>query len=267
MISKNILLVGCGKMGSALFGGLLPNLESKSQAIIVSPSGKGSEFGTKLVNTAEEIPSNFKADIIILAVKPQIIEGVLTSYKKYANGRSLFISVAAGKTLGFFSKHLGDSAPVIRAMPNLPSFIGQGITTMCSNAKVTNEQKEIASLLFESVGSAIWLDDESLMDVSTGLAGSGPAYVFHFIECLINAAIDEGLSHEIATKLAIDTVIGSAMLAKSSKKSVSELKEQVISPNGTTQAGIDALTKDDSLEKLIKQTINAATKRSKELAD
>ncbi|MDA0781855.1 MAG: pyrroline-5-carboxylate reductase [Rickettsiales bacterium] len=267
MISQNIILVGCGKMGSALFGGLLPNLESKSQALIISPSGKGSDFGVNLVNSASQIPDDFKPEIILLAVKPQIIGNVLEEYKKYTDGNTLFISVAAGKTIKFFEDKLGKQTPIVRAMPNLPSLIKLGATTICANDIVNETQKSITTSLFESVGMAIWLDNESQMNAATGLAGSGPAYVFHFIECLIEAGIKEGLPQDTATELAISTVLGSAVMANNSDNSVTQLKEQVISPNGTTQAGIDALSKDGSLQKLIQNTVSAATRRSKELAE
>lgn len=268
MISQNIILVGCGKMGNALFGGLLPYLKSKSQAVIVSPSGAGSEFGVSLVKSSQEIPCDFKADIILLAVKPQILDTVLPLYKAYADsGNTLLISIAAGKTLKYFAKQLGKQTAVIRAMPNLPALIGCGTTTICANKNVSDEQKLVTTELFHSVGKAIWLEDESLMDSATGVAGSGPAYVFHFIECMTNAAIAEGVPEEIAITLAINTVLGSAQMAAASAHSVDVLKKQVISPNGTTQAGMEVLSKENALENLIKQTVKAATKRSKELAD
>jgi pyrroline-5-carboxylate reductase len=267
MIKQNIILVGCGKMGGALFGGLLPNLESKSQAIIVSPTGEGEEFGVTLLDSAKEIPADFKADIILLAVKPQIIASVLTEYEKYYNSDTLFISVAAGKTIKFFEDKLGSNTPIVRAMPNLPSFVKLGATTLYANHRVSGEQKDITTQLFQAVGKAIWLEDESLIDAATGVAGSGPAYVFHFLECLIEAGEKEGLPKDTATELAIATVLGSASMAEKSEKSVVELKEQVISPNGTTQAGIDALSNNDSLKILLSQTVSAATKRSKELAE
>jgi pyrroline-5-carboxylate reductase len=267
MISQNIILVGCGKMGTALFGGLLPHLKSKSQAVIVSPSGEGFKFGVSLVKNPQEIPSNFNPEIVLFAVKPQILDTVLPLYKNYADsGETLFISIAAGKTLKSFAKHLGEKTPIIRAMPNLPALIACGTTTICANNNVNKEQKSVATALFESVGSAIWLEDESLMDVATGVAGSGPAYVFHFIECLTNAGMDEGMPQEIAANLAINTVLGSAKMAANSTNIPTQLKQQVISPNGTTQAGMYILSKDNALENLIKQTVKAATKRSKELA-
>lgn len=268
MISQNIILVGCGKMGAALFGGLLPNLQSKSQAVIVSPSEKGSEFGVSLVKSPLEIPSDFNADIVLFAVKPQIIDTVLPLYKKYAtNGNTLFVSIAAGKTLQFFTKYLGEKTPIIRAMPNLPALIGCGTTAICANNNVNQEHKSITTSLFASIGSAVWLEDESLMDAATGVAGSGPAYVFHFIECLIKAAIAEGMPEEIAKNLVLNTILGSAKMAATSQHTPEKLKQKVISPNGTTQAGMDILSKDNALENLIKETVRAATKRSKELAN
>lgn len=302
MANCKILFVGCGKMGGALLGGLVKVEPSASEAalhlnavkgsaeknllaseavlhvnavkgsvgkaiISVSPNKSGEEFGVQSYAKLSDVPNSFKPNIILLAVKPQIMEKVLTDYKKYDDGKTLFISIAAGKKISFFADILSEKTPIVRAMPNIPSLYGDGVTSLVKNCNVSAEQANLVDEIFTSVGESYWLDDECLIDVATALAGSGPAYIFHLFECLIDSAVSHGLPKEMATKMAINTVLGSAKMANNSDKNVTELKNQVISPNGTTQAGIDVLIDNNTLRDLIDATINAATNRSKELAD
>jgi pyrroline-5-carboxylate reductase len=273
MIMDNILLVGSGKMGGALLEGLSKNLlDTASSKVIyptmqirvVDPNPSTVKPGIKVFPDLKDALSGFQPNIVIFAVKPQIIESLLPQFITLKD--ALFISIAAGKTLAFFEKHLGKDKAIIRSMPNLPALVGQGVTVLCANDNVSDNHKKRADALFKSVGETFWIDDESLLDAVTAISGSGPAYVFYFMESLIKAGIKLGLPQELATMLANSTVRGSAELAHSSDKTVQQLKEQVISPNGTTEAGLKILAASDGLEKLVEKTAVAARNRSRELA-
>jgi pyrroline-5-carboxylate reductase len=265
MINDNILLIGSGKMGGALLGGLISKVASAKQIFVVDPNAEiAKQYGVNTVSDIDAVPQSFKPDAIIFAVKPQIIESLLPKFIGFDD--ALFISIAAGKTIEFFEKHLGKDKAIVRSMPNLPALVGQGVTVLFANDNVSENHKKRANDLFKSVGETFWIDDESLLDAVTAISGSGPAYVFYFMESLIKAGIKLGLSEELATMLANSTVRGSAELAHESEKTVRELKEQVISPNGTTEAGLKVLAAPDGLEKLVEKTAVAACERSKQLA-
>lgn len=274
MIKNNILLVGCGKMGGAMLSGFLPKLESADQVIVSEHSEQvrydiEEKLGVIAVgNLADcEFDDDIKIAAVILALKPQIIEQALPDILAKCNKDTVFISVIAGKTISFFQKYLGVDAKIIRTMPNLPALIGQGVTVACSNDNISNEDEALATSLLQSVGECHFIDDESKLDAVTAISGSGPAYVFHFVESMIKAGVELGLSEGLATALATKTLSGCAALIEQSEKNVTALKEQVISPNGTTFAGLNVLSADDALEKLIKNTTKAACDRSKELAE
>lgn len=267
MIDCKILQIGCGKMGGALLGGMIKDISDKNNIVSISLDKNGENFGVKSFKKLSELPNSFKPDIILLAIKPQIMGEVLAEYKKYNDGNTLFISIAAGKKISFFEDILGGNAPIVRAMPNIPALYGDGVTSLVQNNNVSEKQKYLVNKIFSVVGKSFWLEDEKLIDVATALAGSGPAYIFHLIECLSQSSISHGLPKDVAQDMAIHTVLGSANMANKSDKNVTELKNQVISPNGTTQAGIDALAKNEALSKLIDSTIKAATNRSIELSE
>jgi pyrroline-5-carboxylate reductase len=260
-MSDKILLVGCGKMGGALLGGWLDNGYAADDIMVIDTNSEVA--GGYGVRCATEIDKGFKPDTVVLAVKPQIMDDVIAKYAALSN-KILFISIAAGKTIEFYNKHL-NGKPIVRAMPNLPAVVGCGVTVFCANQNITDEHKERSNALFRSVGDVFWIEDEDLIDAVTAVSGSGPAYVFYFMECLINAGIKLGLSKDLATMLAKSTVLGSATLARISDKEVKELKEQVVSPKGTTEAGLKILAAKDGLQPLIEKTAIAACERSKEL--
>jgi len=260
-----LLMIGCGKMGGALLGGLIANNFVKSDILVVDRHVKRvADYGVKAVESIDEV-TNFMPDVILLAVKPQMMDEILSRLKEVSSLETLVISVAAGKNLGYYEKALSDQ-PIIRVMPNLPALVGKGVSVMCANQEVGSDLKQMAQELFASVGQVFWLEDEAAMDAVTAISGSGPAYVFHFLECLVKAGQELGLPDELAKMLAYSTVTGSALLADQSDKTAKELKEQVMSPKGTTEAGINTLSKDHALEKLLKATTKAACDRSKELA-
>ena len=265
MITNNIMLVGCGKMGGAILGGLLTNLESKSQILVISPDK--CDFDVNQISDINDIPKNYKIETIIFAVKPQILQQILPKYQKICSNNQLIISIAAGKKVSFFEQHLG-TIPIIRTMPNLPATISKAVTALYANSKITAAHKDTANKIFNAIGKILWLDSEDKMDAITAISGSGPAYVFYFLESLISAAMDLNLSKKDATDLVYQTVLGSVELACRSSHSAGILKEQVTSPNGTTAAGLQILEGDDNaLLVLIKNTAKAAYDRSVELGE
>jgi pyrroline-5-carboxylate reductase len=214
----------------------------------------------------EDVPTSFAPDVVILAVKPQTMDAAIKPYKRFV-GRSLFLSIAAGKTLAYFARQLDDDAAVVRSMPNTPAAVGRGITVACANPRVTPTQRRLADELLAAVGEVGWVEQEALLDAVTAVSGSGPAYVFLLIECLAKAGIAEGLPADLASKLARATVAGSGELARLSSEPPSRLREAVTSPGGTTRAALDVLMAADGLEPLLTRAVAAAAKRSRELAD
>ena len=215
---------------------------------------------------AEALPSEVSADAVVFAVKPQVVDDVLPSYRHLARAGTLFLSIVAGKTLGGLARHLG-SASIIRTMPNTPAAIGRGITVACANPFVTLAQRQLCDRLLAAIGESSWVEDEGLIDVVTAVSGSGPAYVFLLIETLARAGEAEGLSSDLALRLARSTVAGSGELARISADSPAQLRENVTSPGGTTRAALDVLMAADGLEALIRRAVAAAAARSRELAN
>ncbi len=205
-------------------------------------------------------------NIIVLAVKPQVMDEVLTELTHRVTA-SLYVSIAAGKTLKYLQDILPDRQAIIRTMPNTPAMVGKGMTVACANHIVTAPQKTAVKALFENVGQFEWVTDEKFMDAVTAVSGSGPAYVFLLIEELAKAGIDQGLPADLAMKLARQTVIGSAALAEAQKDiPVETLRKNVTSPGGTTEAALEILTDPRGLSLLIQKAISAAAKRSEELS-
>jgi pyrroline-5-carboxylate reductase len=265
-----LLLVGCGKMGGALLAGWLER-RLVQRIVVVEPGPGAGGFagkpGVELASTPDQIPAAFRPDIIVLAVKPQGMAAVLAPYRRFADGGAPFLSIAAGKTLGFFARTLGADAAVIRAMPNTPAAIGRGIAVLCANAKVAPAQRAAGEQLLAAVGEVGWVEDEALIDAVTAVSGSGPAYVFLLIEALAKAGIAAGLPEALAMRLARATVAGAGELAQRSGESPSTLRENVTSPGGTTRAALDVLMAEDGIEPLLRRAVLAATKRSRDLAD
>lgn len=254
----NVLLVGCGKMGGALLT-RWRDLSLFREICIVDP-----ETGVK---SASEIPAGFRPDTIVFAVKPQTLPAVVGDYKKYAEAGAVVISIAAGKSIGFFEEHLGKDAKIVRAMPNTPAAIGRGITVACENGNVSVDQHMNAEALLAAVGEVLWVKDEKLINPVTALSGSGPAYVFLLVETLEKAGISIGLDPKMAEKLARATVIGSAALAEAaSTMHASKLRENVTSPGGTTEAALKILMHQPGMQELFNKALADAAKRAEELS-
>ena len=264
--SPVISLIGCGKMGGAMLRGWLA-AGTVSHVDVLEPSGHTRAPQTEIfTDLASFIAGARKPDIIVLAVKPQVMNDVCAALKPFVPAHALILSIAAGKTIASFENIFGTTQPVVRVMPNTPAAIGKGISVAVANKHVTPAQRETAHALLAAAGLTEWVDDESLMNAVTAVSGSGPAYVFHLIETLAAAGEKAGLSPTLSMKLARQTIIGSAALAETDADiPAAKLRENVTSPGGTTAAALEVLMNGE-LQSIYDEAINAATKRGKELA-
>jgi pyrroline-5-carboxylate reductase len=265
-----VLLVGCGKMGGALLAGWLERGVASGFSVVEPRPGDESFTGRRELRfypDAVALDLDLRPAVIVLAVKPQMMADVVHHYRRFVTRETVFLSIAAGKTLAFFARHLGAEAAVIRAMPNTPAAIGRGITVGCPNANASAAQIALCDRLLAAAGEVAWVDDEALIDAVTAVSGSGPAYVFLLIECLAKAGIAAGLPGELAVRLARATVAGSGELARLSSESAEILRQNVTSPGGTTRAALDVLMAADGLERLMTAAVAAAAARSRELAE
>jgi pyrroline-5-carboxylate reductase len=265
---RMLVLVGCGKMGSALLRGWIAK-KAAARFMVVEPAGPPPGLagapGVSWHRSPNEIPADMVPDAVVFAVKPQIIDDVLPDYRRWAERGTMFVSIVAGKTIAGITRRLG-AASVVRTMPNTPAAIGRGITVACANKKVSAEQRRLCDQLLAAVGESAWVEDEALLDAVTAVSGSGPAYVFLLIEALAQAAEEYGLPPDLALRLARSTVAGSGELARLSTESPAQLRENVTSPGGTTRAALDVLMAEDGLVALVKRAVAAAAARSRELA-
>ena len=269
--SQNILLVGGGKMGGAMLRGWLARGLAVDKVRVIEPfeavaEELRSEFSVSVFAGPDALDSCFTPDVVVFAVKPQGMDEIIPPYAGIATGGPVVLSIAAGRNIAFFEGVLGKGTPIVRTMPNTPAAVGCGITTACANGHVSEEQKAACQSLLEAVGDVVWIDDEGQIDAVTAVSGSGPAYVFHLIECMAAAGEAQGLPPEIAEKLARATVAGSGELARQSADAAGILRENVTSPGGTTAAALEVLMADDGLGPLMAEAIAAATRRSRELA-
>jgi pyrroline-5-carboxylate reductase len=213
--------------------------------------------------------------VILLAVKPQIIDDVLVSAASLAGPDTVLLSIAAGRTISSLAKHFPLETAIVRAMPNTPAAIGRGVTALCANAAVKPEQTKLCEALLKAAGETVWLEDESQMDAVTAVSGSGPAYVFLLTECLAEAGKALGLPPELADQLARATVSGAGELMRLSDETPADLRQAVTSPQGTTAAALDVLmaagknasAHGGALGTLMRRTVEAAAQRSRELAN
>ena len=259
-------------MGSAILDGVLKNnIIKKENLFIVEPNilqkKNLEEKGIKVFNSLLEINfTKFKINAVLLAVKPQLAKEVLTNLKKIMINDIFIISIVAGKKISFYKNILGSATSIIRAMPNTPASCGKGVTAILPCKKTTSINIDIAKSLFSSVGIAIILKSESKMDIVTAISGSGPAYVFLFIEELIKSAVDFGLDKKTATVLVKQTLLGSSYLASCSEQTPDVLRQNVTSPGGTTEAALKVLNKNNSFYKLLNKAVNAALQKSIKLS-
>lgn len=263
---SSIGLIGFGNMGRALAAGWLADGIAPASIRVVDPSD-GARDAAHALGIEVADASEFgrpPVDVAVVAVKPAHIEEALRGVGGAA--ASLYLSIAAGKKIGDVERAVGPGVAVVRAMPNTPAAVGRGVTCLCANDAVTGEQRDLCVELMEAVGSVEWIDDEQLMDAVTAVSGSGPAYVFLLIECLSDAARRVGLEPGLAERLALATVAGAGAYAEEAGESADELRRRVTSPNGTTEAALNVLMRDDALANLLREAVAAAERRSRELS-
>ncbi len=247
-----------------LAGWLEGGLPAKSVSVIdPAPSEWLKTTGVHIGGVVPEKPA-----VVLVAVKPQIMRDALPQLRAMGNGKTLFVSVAAGITLAHFEDVLGRDTPIVRAMPNTPAAIGRGITAIVGNASARSSDLQEATDLLAAVGDVVTLSDEAQIDAVTGVSGSGPAYVFHLIETLAAAGEAEGLDPAIAMQLAKATVSGAGALAMVAEESPEQLRINVTSPNGTTQAALEVLMDvENGFPALLGRAVKAATERARALAN
>ena len=263
---KGLVLLGCGKMGSAMLKGWLADGLPLTSTFVIDPfpSQWLQDLETQGLHLNKSLPKS--PVVCIIAVKPQMMGEALPSLKEIAQSDAVFLSIAAGTPIKSFQTVLGDTCKIVRAMPNTPAAIGQGITALIGNANTTSVDLERCEQLLQAVGDTVILQGEEQMDAVTAVSGSGPAYVFHLIETLAAAGVAQGLPAELAMTLAKKTVSGSGALAMQSDESPEQLRINVTSPGGTTQAALQVLMNPKSgMPKLLLESVEAAASRSKEL--
>jgi pyrroline-5-carboxylate reductase len=261
-----ILLVGCGRMGSAMLAGWREQGLALSVAVDPAPPA-GPLGGPDLTVVADPaaIPNGFAPAAVVLAVKPQNAAATLPAYARFAPN-SVFLSIMAGRTLAGIGSSIGASAAIVRAMPNTPAAVRQGVTVACPGPGVSAQQKALCHRLLQAIGKVAWVEDEALLDPVTAVSGSGPAYVFLLAELMEQAAIEQGIPPDLARLLARQTVAGSGALLAASPDDASALRIAVTSPGGTTAAALSVLMNPDAWPIAMSQAIAAATRRSRELA-
>lgn len=265
-----LVLAGCGNMGYAMLSGWLKSGRLKADEVfVVEPNGdlraRAEALGCQTGETAQAIPADAVPRLVVIAVKPQVIRDVVAGYRRFGDARTTFLSIAAGTPVATFRQILGERTPIARCMPNTPAAIGKGMMVVFSTPLVSAETRDFVNALLSTSGEVASIADESLMDAVTAVSGSGPAYVFHFIECLTAAAEKAGLPADTARLLAMQTVHGAASLAAESREDPGLLRQQVTSPNGTTAAALAVLMGEGRLETLVTEAVEAARLRSIEL--
>jgi pyrroline-5-carboxylate reductase len=265
-IAGKILLVGAGKMGTAMLQGWMALGLDPHEILVIEPQPSGevtalAKQGVALnpARAAEAIAA------VVIAVKPQVAPEAMARLLPFVANETVVVSIMAGRTLNFLESALPGRA-LVRAMPNTPAAIGRGITVAVPNQRVSAAQRACVHALLSAMGSVEWINDETLMDAVTALSGSGPAYVFLLAESMARAGAAAGLPAELSETLARATVAGSGELLHRSQLPAATLRQNVTSPGGTTAAALDHLLAEDGLQSLMTRAIAAAVKRSRELA-
>ena len=268
-LAGTLVLVGAGKMGGAMLEGWLKGGADPARIVALDPAPPAEvkalieRHGIRLNPDVSAIGD---AEVLVVAVKPQLMEDVLPGVVPLKASKPLILSVAAGKTIASFERHFGADAAVIRTIPNTPAAVGRGITAMAANANVSAAQMALGRTLLESVGEVVTVENEAMIDAVTAVSGSGPAYVFYLTECLAAAGEKVGLPKDLAMQLARATVSGAGELMRQSGTEAATLRQNVTSPKGTTYAALQVLMAEDGMQPLFDKAIAAATNRSRELA-
>jgi pyrroline-5-carboxylate reductase len=260
---SDVLLIGFGNMGQALVRGWLAKGVSPRAIRVVDPAPEARALAAELGISAGE-QAEPGAGVVVLAVKPNQLAAALPRTKP--STATVYLSIAAGKTLEQLEAGLGAGTAIVRAMPNTPAAIGKGMSVLVANAAVSAAQRAACAELLAAVGAVAWIDDERDMDAVTAVSGSGPAYVFLLIECLERAGVEVGLAPALARQLALATVAGAGAYAEVAAEPPAELRKRVTSPGGTTQAALAVLGSERGLAELVERAVRAAAARSRELS-
>ncbi|WP_440825567.1 pyrroline-5-carboxylate reductase [Psychrobacter cryohalolentis] len=268
--NKKISFIGGGNMAQALISGLVSCGVKPSLITVADPSSEAREqLAAKGLNTvdptADAKAAVIDADIVVLAVKPQVMKAVVSSFSDILD-KQLVISVAAGLSTELLSDMLGGYDNIVRAMPNTPAMIQMGATGLYGTDNISAEQKQLATAVMEASGLVMWVDNEEQMHAVTAVSGSAPAYMFYFIEAMVDGAVALGLDKEQASALAMQTMLGAAKMAMGSEDAPSELRRKVTSPNGTTQAAIESMQAND-IGRQIGEAMQACYDRSQALSE
>lgn len=269
MQETKIGFIGAGNMAASIIGGLIS--QGQPPANVFASDLDAAKLAALATSTGLQAASNTEiaqqADVIVLAVKPQVMAAVCQELAaSLGERRPLLISIAAGINLSALTGWFGSDASLVRCMPNTPALVGSGASGLFANPQVDSDQREIANALMSAVGLALWVDTEAQIDSVTALSGSGPAYFFLMLEAMQDSAVKLGLSAEVAKALSYQTALGAAQLALASSETTEQLRRNVTSPNGTTERAINAF-EDGDLRGLVDSALKAAHARSIELAE
>lgn len=265
--AQTLLLVGGGRMGMALMHGWLNAGLQASQILVQEPTPSDAlKAANVTLNPSDEQVNENPPAIVVLAVKPQMIEAVLPSLAPLVPQGAMVLSLMAGVPIKTMAHLLGDKLAYVRTMPNTPASIGKGMTGLFADARVSDEQKKAASALLGAVGQTAWLDSEKMIDAVTAVSGSGPAYVFHLVEAMQAAGMSLGLPEAMSRQLAAQTIIGAAAMLDEEAADAAQLRRNVTSPGGTTEAALDVLMSEQGLSDLMRRAVQAAAMRAQELA-
>jgi len=268
-LSGTLVLVGAGKMGGAMLEGWLKGGADPRRIVALDPApppDMKALLERHGIRHNPAVAAIADAEVVVIAVKPQLIDEVLPGIVSLKASKPLVLSVAAGKTIASFERHFGAGAAVVRTIPNTPAAVGRGITAMAANPNVTPAQLDLARTLLSAVGEVVTVANEAMIDAVTAVSGSGPAYVFYLTECLAAAGEKMGLPADLAMQLARATVAGAGELMRVTGTPAATLRQNVTSPKGTTYAALQVLMAEDGMQPLFDKAIAAATHRSRELA-
>jgi pyrroline-5-carboxylate reductase len=271
MSNPHLVMLGCGRMGGALLAQWLATGAWKHGVTIVKPTpelpdGVRQHHQIRWCADLTQLPAHPAPSAVLLAVKPQTLPQTLPACAAILGTDLPYFTVAAGRRVAFYTTHLGARARLVRIMPNTPCLIGMGMTALHASPHATEADTDLADALMRAVGETVWFDDESGIDIATAISGSGPAYVFYFMECLISAAIEAGLDETTARLLVVQTLHGSSELAYLSGDALAKLREDVTSPGGTTEAALSHLMHPDGQLRLMHDAVQAALQRAREIA-
>lgn len=265
---SSIVFIGGGNMASCIIGGMIANGFSADNIVVSEPGAESRKrledtYGIK--TTADNQAAAKQADLIVLAVKPQIMSGVAQDLAKFLDHKPAVVSIAAGIPLAGLENWLGDNIAVVRAMPNTPAMVLCGATGLFANGQVSTEQQALVERIFAAIGYACWVDNEAQIDAVIAVSGSGPAYFFRIMEIMQQVGQELGLSQQVAGDLSLKTALGAARMATESSVDPTQLREQVTSPGGTTQAALQTFD-DQGLEEIFRKAMNSALTRAEQMS-